>query len=115
MAYDPIRCEEICGDGFLYELPCDDGNLVSGDGCSANCTVEKDYVCMNGTTTTPSVCSYNGTFDVALDTGDKAPGSNSLVLTYDVYPAAPLIVINKGSTDFTSLVSFPDNPGVSIT
>ena len=49
---------------------------------------------MNGTTTAPSICSYNGTFNVAVDTGDKVPDRNSMVLTYDVYPSAPLLVIN---------------------
>ena len=24
---------------------CEDGNLISGDGCSENCIVEKGYVC----------------------------------------------------------------------
>jgi len=32
-------CLEICGDGFVFNLPCDDGNLISGDGCSAPCQV----------------------------------------------------------------------------
>lgn len=31
-------CSEICGDGmWLGGLPCDDGNKVSGDGCSKTC------------------------------------------------------------------------------
>ena len=32
-----------CGDGntdLQYDETCDDGNVVSGDGCSASCTVE---------------------------------------------------------------------------
>jgi len=69
---------------------------------------------MNGSVTEPSICSYNGTFDIQLDTGNKMADSNSLVLTYDIYPALPLIVINNGSTDFTSMVSFPDNPAVTV-
>jgi cysteine-rich repeat protein len=32
-------CEEICGDGKRFILPCDDGNSVSGDGCSSTCEV----------------------------------------------------------------------------
>ena len=27
---------------------CDDGNLINGDGCSASCTVEKNYNCVGG-------------------------------------------------------------------
>lgn len=55
-------CVEICGDGILYNMACDDGNIVSGDGCSSTCTVENNYTCINGTTTAPSVCSYNQPF-----------------------------------------------------
>jgi fibro-slime domain-containing protein len=36
----------LCGDGVLQAPEqCDDGNLVSGDGCSASCTIEPFYVC----------------------------------------------------------------------
>lgn len=35
-----------CGDGRRhFGEGCDDGNLISGDGCSAFCQVEKDYAC----------------------------------------------------------------------
>jgi cysteine-rich repeat protein len=30
-------CVEVCGDGVLYNLECDDGNTVDGDGCSSTC------------------------------------------------------------------------------
>jgi cysteine-rich repeat protein len=32
-------CKEICGDGYLFVLACDDGNLVDGDGCSSSCSI----------------------------------------------------------------------------
>jgi proprotein convertase subtilisin/kexin type 5 len=32
-------CREICGDGKLYVLQCDDGNTLDGDGCSSSCNV----------------------------------------------------------------------------
>ena len=39
-------CEEICGDAInLGLLPCEDGNLDDGDGCSSSCTFEKDFLC----------------------------------------------------------------------
>lgn len=114
MNYEKVRCDEICGDGILFNLPCDDGNLNNGDGCSSTCTVEKDYTCMNGTETTPSICSYNGSFSVSLETGDKSPSSNSLTLTYSIEPSGPLLSLNNGSTDFSSLVSFPNSQGVTI-
>lgn len=44
-----------CGDGTVSAATegCDDGNTVSGDGCSATCTVETGYLC----TGAPSVCT----------------------------------------------------------
>jgi len=39
-------CAAVCGDGILdWAEPCDDGNLISGDGCSATCQTE---VCGSG-------------------------------------------------------------------
>lgn len=34
---DEDECQEICGDGVLYLLECDDGNVIDGDGCSSVC------------------------------------------------------------------------------
>eukprot|EP00347_Sterkiella_histriomuscorum_P006905 403350981 len=51
-------CREKCGDGKDYqELECDDGNSVSGDGCSQNCTIEDTYYCQGGTINNPDLCS----------------------------------------------------------
>ena len=69
---------------------------------------------MNGTTNTSSICSYNGSFSLILDTGDKDPNANSLTLTYIVNPSDPLLVLNGGSTDFSSLISFPGSEGIVI-
>lgn len=46
-----ITC--VCGDGSV-DAPeaCDDANTDAGDGCSATCTVESNYLC----TGSPSVC-----------------------------------------------------------
>jgi fibro-slime domain-containing protein len=39
-------CTSRCGDGLvLGSEACDDGNLVNGDGCSSDCTVEAGYTC----------------------------------------------------------------------
>jgi len=35
---------------------CDDGNLLSGDGCDCKCKIEAGFTCSGGTTTTPSTC-----------------------------------------------------------
>ena len=37
-----------------------------------------------------------------------------MTLNYDFGPIEPLLVLNNGSKDFTSLVSFPDMPGVTV-
>ena len=80
---------------------------MDGDGCDMNCTVEQHYVCINGTPFTPSICSYTGPIGITIDTAYKYPTSNSLNLTYFISPVDPLLVITNGSTDFTSLVSYP--------
>jgi cysteine-rich repeat protein len=33
------KCKEICGDGKLFELNCDDNNTIDGDGCSSTCQI----------------------------------------------------------------------------
>ncbi|MFH0851288.1 MAG: DUF4215 domain-containing protein [Candidatus Peregrinibacteria bacterium] len=41
------RTRPVCGDAFCsaqYER-CDDGNTVNGDGCTASCTVERNWSC----------------------------------------------------------------------
>ena len=31
---EEYECEDICGDGIIINKQCDDGNVISGDGCS---------------------------------------------------------------------------------
>ncbi|NTX40266.1 tandem-95 repeat protein [Myxococcus sp. CA033] len=46
----------ICGDGVIGGVEiCDDGNQLSGDGCSSVCKVEPGYTC----TGQPSICDNN--------------------------------------------------------
>ena len=54
-------CRQVCGDGKLFNLECDDGNILDGDGCSSICEVQNDYTCVGGTSLTPSGCSFSGT------------------------------------------------------
>ncbi len=43
----------VCGDGVLFgNETCDDGNTISGDGCSSACVTEPGYLCQGQ----PSVC-----------------------------------------------------------
>ena len=50
LAYDQgtEQCEvQICGDGYVQTgEECDDGNLVSGDGCSSSCAMESGFYCV---------------------------------------------------------------------
>ena len=69
---------------------------------------------MNGTSNASSICSYNGSFAVSIDVGNKDPDSNSMTLVYVVHPLDPLLVLNNGSNDFSSLVSFPGSEGVNL-
>jgi cysteine-rich repeat protein len=36
-------CHETCGDKYHYFQACDDGNTLSGDGCSSSCTIEDGF------------------------------------------------------------------------
>lgn len=45
------NCEalpDVCGDGYFQPNTekCDDGNLITGDGCSTTCTIEDNYACI---------------------------------------------------------------------
>lgn len=53
-----FTCVEICGDGYNFgNFPCDDGNALSGDGCSLDCVVEEGFTCTGGSPTTADVCT----------------------------------------------------------
>ena len=58
----PSNCSMICGDGkhvrtVLQSEKCDDGNTVSGDGCSDICEIEEYYTCTGGTMSSPDYCT----------------------------------------------------------
>ena len=36
---------------------CDDGNNLSGDGCSSSCIIEHGFKCLNGTAHNPDNCT----------------------------------------------------------
>ena len=80
------NCQEICGDGVLYSLACDDGNTNDGDGCSSVCTVETDYVC-NTSPGSPSICSYSKPIIFTLVKTIKNITSNSASFSFVVSPA----------------------------
>jgi len=58
------KCTQICGDGKFFNITsnysidgCDDGNTVSGDGCSSACLVEHGYQCVQGNIYAPAICT----------------------------------------------------------
>jgi cysteine-rich repeat protein len=58
-----------CGNGALDPgEQCDDGNTVSGDGCSAICQVEADWTCVKP----GQACAYLGTCGNGVVTSNKA-------------------------------------------
>ena len=101
-----VKCDEICGDGLLFELDCDDGNSIDGDGCSSSCSVEIGFNCSGGSTTSASVCNYAGSVDLYVLTAYKIPVSNSVNFTFSISPVSPIIALNNGSTNVISMVSF---------
>jgi cysteine-rich repeat protein len=71
------QCSEICGDGLLFELACDDGNNEDGDGCSSRCSIEEGWTC---THSSPSVCTLTGGLMANVYKQDKVAGKNQLYL-----------------------------------
>jgi len=70
------------------ETSCDDGNSMSGDGCSSNCVVETQYRCDNGSSSSASVCFYiGGKISLALKEVEKTSGKNEAVFQFNVSPA----------------------------
>jgi len=67
-------CNE-CGDSYRYTTEnCDDGNIVSGDGCSATCTVETPYTCALGVDMVPDTCTVSSGSAYRIEY--KSSGSN---------------------------------------
>ena len=53
--FDTTGCTNVCGNGLVEgEEACDDTGTQSGDGCSADCTVEAGWDCDGAS---PSVCA----------------------------------------------------------
>jgi cysteine-rich repeat protein len=70
-----VQVKSSCGNNSKEGFEgCDDGNQMSGDGCSSKCVVEPGYIC-NGS---PSVCMLtcgNGVIDGADQCDDSNPTS----------------------------------------
>jgi cysteine-rich repeat protein len=67
-----------CGDGKLHVNngeTCDDGNNISGDGCSATCLIETHFTCTGGAGLT-SVCALDKCGNGVLDSGEECDDQN---------------------------------------
>jgi cysteine-rich repeat protein len=84
----------VCGDGIVSSAEtCDDGNTVSGDGCSDDCaTVEAGYQCAPGfcyATGTGDICGAgNGGPAIPLTPGSYAFDTTGFTNDYDDYNGA---------------------------
>lgn len=94
-------CDEICGDGFLFFLQCDDGNNIDGDGCSSTCTIETNYTCVGGDATFRSVCSYNQPILMTLVSSYKQTMVNQISLKFTLAPALK----DLNSVDFSTVIT----------
>ena len=66
-------CEEICGDGIKFTLPCDDNNSVSGDGCSAECKIEDNWSCEGGSPNSQDRCTQFEKADIISEIEVQGP------------------------------------------
>lgn len=96
------KCNAKCGNGFYEgDIPslgivatqneeCDDGNQISGDGCSSICTIESGWVCDHRANDgllleLPSFRSYCRPADVGTSSGASAVQSFYKIATIDEY------------------------------
>ncbi len=91
----------LCGDGTVdLNEECDDGNLVSGDGCDADCFIELGACCME------TFCSEVAQVDCEAD-GGSFLGFGSDCGMYDAEPG----VIGGGSNPCAQLIGVDFKPG----
>lgn len=60
---------------MVFELPCDDGNSLSGDGCNDVCAVEDGWTCNQAS---PSVCILTGGLEASVTRQEKIPVKNEV-------------------------------------
>jgi len=88
------KCGEICGDGILIYLQCDDGNTISGDGCSSHCLIEKGWTCNStNSTSSKSICSLIDPPIISVIKFSKQGGSNIINAIFEM--SLPILVSNS--------------------
>ena len=73
-----VRCDEVCGDGLLFYLECDDGNLIDYDGCSSSCTVEPGFDCSGE----PSQCYYTPNASLSIQLMNETQVCNTITFGF---------------------------------
>ena len=86
---------------YHHAEECDDGNTVSGDGCSAQCVIEPGWTCED---TTPNQCSP--LVDAAADAASLLPVQGII----QINPVAGAV-----AAGWASIVSAPTPPGLPQT
>ena len=92
-----ICCKEICGDGLLFTLQCDDKNIFDGDGCSSNCSIESNFFCYYNDTNRLSICHY-----IAPLTANLSLPNSSATFTRIEFNE-PIINWNKSLTQYIDI------------
>lgn len=86
----------------MFGHACDDGNVIDGDGCSSNCSIEKDYRCNNGSATSASVCTFSGRYlKLQFKNITKSNIQNRLIFTFTLWP--PIFTIPSNISNISSL------------
>ncbi len=68
-----VYCDSYCGDGIVDPgEQCDDGNLIDGDGCNSDCSIEECGPC-DGKITSLTM-QYNGTSTAVIKVVQKSDG-----------------------------------------
>lgn len=78
-------CADICGDGRAVTSQCDDGNTISGDGCSSTCVKETNWTCIP-TATFFSNCYFTGNVSIIVSKVYKEEFSNDVRFYLNVTP-----------------------------
>ena len=98
-------CSEKCGDAKRYVRECDDGNTVSGDGCSASCTIEPGYTCRGGSPSSPDNCMIYNPTQVTFGLLGQVRYSTKLILTISLdYLPKELIQANECNDACSSIL-----------
>lgn len=81
-------CDEMCGEGTLYQMECDDANNRNGDGCTHDCKIEDGFVCADNTfaPTRRSYCSYTAAIEFSVKWIEKDIFANEVNITYTMSP-----------------------------